>query len=239
VNREQRFITATRSPTFLISEKPTAKSDRSVRFCRPAPSITDARPINSASIFFTTPADLAGQAEHSARDVAPGFFSSAVASPILRVNQGNKFLPGASVLEAFFQCALGVSETFSARSTINLIRSGGPPPCKIVYALGDLERISYIAPERLIHRAEQGRSFYFHRFANARHRFGQLLGFLFRLHERAAAEFHIEDKPIEISASFLLMMLATMSGCDGTVPVTSRTRRVLLSAGRCPPFGRS
>ena len=33
------------------------------------------------------------------------------------------------------------------------------------------------------------------------------------------------------SASFLLMMLATMSGCDGTVAVTSRKRVELLVRG--------
>src|SRR5207244_4308840 len=54
-----------------------------------------------------------------------------------------------------------------------------------------------------IHRIEQIRSFYFHRLADVRHRFGELFGFLFRFHERAGPEFNVEHQAIEIFRELL------------------------------------
>src|SRR5439155_14642697 len=72
-----------------------------------------------------------------------------------------------------------------------------------LHALGDLEGIANRASEWLIHRIEQIRSFYFHRLAGVRHRFGELFGFLFRFHERAGSEFNVEHQAIEIFRELL------------------------------------
>ena len=110
---------------------------------------------------------------------------------VLRVNQRNKFLPGASIPETFFQLRSRSFGNFLGQVDYQLDQVGRTAALQNLHALGDLEGIANRASEWLIHRIEQIRSFYFHRLADVRHRFGELFGFLFRFHERAGPEFNV------------------------------------------------
>jgi len=116
-----------------------------------------------------------------------------------------------------------VGNALEIAECIEILQGGGPPPCKI----STHSAISSALPTARPSGSSIGlRRYDIFTFIDSPTLFIALASFCassFVFMNAPLPNFTSSTSRSRFSASFLLMMLATMSGCDGTVPVTSRS----------------